>query len=595
VKRQITVLLLALGFVGALRAQETFTDMIAVTEVEVPVRVLIKGEPVAGLTRADFEIFDRGDPREIIGFRVHDLWGSKGVQPSPGVGIESEGQTGRRLLILIDFSFSRRQRLAQALRGIRTSLEQKLDPSDRIAVATYGAVSGLNLLVGFTADRDKTRLALDAVQAMLDAKRKRQREFLAQLHEARFASRDQLAGSSTFDVLREELGATAALAVLSGPVVYSEAEDDGVIIEAQRSIFAPIKVRVEVDVIEPIDIAQDLVVDPDVSAIRALGLSLTELTLLLRDVGGQKDMLFYSEGFGGPLLENARSLFYLQKAFRAFRDSGWTLHSVDVGGIPGIYDQSFASNSLLFMADATGGDLVENFNDFSLATSKVLQRTGIVYMLSFQPDAPGDDGQFHPLEVKLKDPPKGVQIIHRPGYYAQRSPADREVFEQRIDAAEWLLTNLEASELEVAVYAETITDPLGGTRVPVAVELAGSSLMAIRTSKPSQLELQLVALDPEMKVWDVLTAETRLDYSSKEVAVHQGGVRFLGELGIPPGEYQIRVLVRSRRRGEVFLGTYPLAVGGFDEVGLPPPPATEERLASQWVTVQAQRRSAYFR
>lgn len=594
-KWQITAIMVALASVSTLRAQETFTDMIAVTEVEVPVRVLVKGEPLAGLTLQDFEIYDRGDLQEIIGFQVHDLWRTRAGVPSPGVGLESDSPAGRRLLILIDFSFSRRQHLARALRGIRSSLEKQLNPSDRVAVATYGAVSGLNLLVGFTTDREKAHLALDAVQAMLDAKRKRQREILGQLHEARFSSGDQLDGSSTFAVLSEELGAVAALAVLSGPVVYSESEDDGVIIEAQKTIFAPIKVRVEVDVVEPVDIAQDLVVDPDISAIRALGLSLTELALLLRDVGGQKDMLFYSEGFSGPLLEDAHSLFFLQKSIRAFRDSSWTLHSVDVGGIPGIDEASFVSNSLLFLADATGGDLVENFNDFSVATSKVLQRTGIVYVLSFQPETRGDDGRFHPLEVKLKNPPKGVQIIHRPGYYTQRSPANREVFEQRVDAAQWLLTNLEATELEVAVYAETVADPLGGTRVPVAVELDGSSLLAVRTYKPSLLELQLVVFDRELRVREILTAETRIDFGSKESMLRQGGVRFLGELGLPPGEYQIRVLVRSRRKGEVFLGTFALNVGGADELGLPPLPASEDRLVSQWITVEAQRRSAYFR
>ena len=51
---------------------------------------------------------------------------------------------------------------------------------------------------------------------------------------------------------------------------------------------------------------------------------------------------------------------------------------------------------LLYLAEGTGGDLVENVNDFSVATSRVLQRTGIVYVLTFQPTAGGGGGGVPP-------------------------------------------------------------------------------------------------------------------------------------------------------------------------------------------------------
>ena len=51
---------------SGLSAQEaTFSDSIAVTEVEVPVRVLWKGQPLAGLTRQNFAILDKGEPQTI--------------------------------------------------------------------------------------------------------------------------------------------------------------------------------------------------------------------------------------------------------------------------------------------------------------------------------------------------------------------------------------------------------------------------------------------------------------------------------------------------------------------------------------------------
>lgn len=577
-------------------AQDRFSDLVEVTEVEVPVRVLVKGKSLAGLQQGDFELFDEGKLQTIVGFRTEESTRDLS-QEEPGgesLGLDAD-RTGRRLLLLFDFSYSRPQRLANALRGIRSGLAKQLEPEDRVAVATYGYVSGVNLLVGFTRDRDVMNLALDAIKAMLDAKGKRQREILAELHQIRFSADDGVSGSSTYASLAHELGASAALGVLTGPVVYDEAEDDGVVVQEQESIWGPIKMRVEVDVREPVFVAQDVIgVDIDTSAIRHLGLALSELTTLLRDVGGQKDMILVSEGFSGALLENARSMFYLQKALRSFRDSGWTLHGVDVGGIPGMGESGFESNSLLFMADATGGDLVENINDFTLATARVLQRTEAVYVLAFQPQEAGEPGEFRRLEVKLKNAPKGTEVRHRPGYYTSRPLNERGVFEARMDAAQWLMTNLEADEIDVRVFAQTETDPLGGVRVPVAVELSGESLMAIETKKPTRLELQLAALDADAQVREILNGEIKIRFSDVKSIISEGGVRFVGELGLLPGEYRLRVLVRSSRKGQVFLGTFPFAVGPDAKEVLPPLPPESERASSQWLTVPTESHTAYF-
>jgi VWFA-related protein len=591
---RVLVVASLLGSVGML-AEDRFSDQIEVTEVEVPVRVLVKGKPLSGLQQEDFVLYDEGERQTIVGFRE-----SRGaIETQPAAIAESAGlddaPPGRRLLLLFDFSHSRSQRLANALRGIRSSLSRQLQPDDRVAVATYGYVSGINLLVGFTTDTQKLDLAFDAIQAMLGARGKKQRELLEQLHRLRFGGDDAAASSSTFQSLADELGAAAALAVLTGPVVYDEEVDDGVQVEEQESVWKPIKVRVEVDVREPVAVAQDIIgTDVDTSAIRAFGLALAELTTLLRDVGGQKDMVLISEGFSGALLENARSMFYLQKAFQAFRDSGWTLHAVDVGGIPGLGEARFASNSLVFMADATGGDLVENINDFSLATNKVLQRTSVVYTLTFQPTGESEPGEFRKLRVELKNPPKGVEILHRPGYYSARPPSKGDVFQRRMDGVGWLMTNLEASDLAVDVYAKTETDLAGDTRVPVAVEVPAKTLRSIKTGKPTRLELQLAVIDESSDVREILNGEVKIKFSDLGDVLSGGGVRFVGDLGLTPGDYRMRVLVRSSRQGEVYLGTFPLAVGPGAENTLPLPPPELERQGGGWLTVEAEKRTAYF-
>mgnify|MGYP006269421229 CR=1 FL=1 len=66
----IFVLLGASAVLSASPAQDKPGQTVTVTAVEVPVRVLLKGEPVKGLTKADFEVYENGVLQEITGFEA---------------------------------------------------------------------------------------------------------------------------------------------------------------------------------------------------------------------------------------------------------------------------------------------------------------------------------------------------------------------------------------------------------------------------------------------------------------------------------------------------------------------------------------------
>ena len=116
----------------------------------------------------------------------------------------------------------------------------------------------------------------------------------------------------------------------------------------------------------------------------------------------------------------------------------------------------------------------------------------------------------------------------------------------------------------------------------------------METKKPTRLELQLAVLDTDSQVKEILTGEIQIRFSEIATVIGQGGLRFVGELGLSPGDYQLRVLVRSSRKGQVFLGTFPLAVGSDAEEVLPPLPPESQRGSMGWLTIQADRRTAYF-
>jgi len=58
-----------LGFTGLMVSQQIHEE-VTVTVLEVPIRVLQKGQVVKGLTEGDFEVFEKGKKQEIIGFDI---------------------------------------------------------------------------------------------------------------------------------------------------------------------------------------------------------------------------------------------------------------------------------------------------------------------------------------------------------------------------------------------------------------------------------------------------------------------------------------------------------------------------------------------
>src|SRR5215208_6532233 len=102
----------SLGLAPWPAAAQTFTESTDVTVVEIPVQVVKDGEPVRGLTAADFEVFDGRKKVPVTGFEVLDL-----AVPAPA-GSPAAAQVPvsarRHFLMLFDLSFSEPKSIAKA-------------------------------------------------------------------------------------------------------------------------------------------------------------------------------------------------------------------------------------------------------------------------------------------------------------------------------------------------------------------------------------------------------------------------------------------------------------------------------------------------
>jgi VWFA-related protein len=555
------------------RPAERFGEAIAITEVEVPVQVLHRGEPVRGLTADDFVVLDEGEPAEVIAFRAIDLEiGSAGAGDRLSGAARANGPAavgpgdGRHILFLFDFLFSSGHQIEKALFRSRSRITDGMHPADRIAVG-YLSGGGARIVLGFSGDAQEIRSAFDLIEAMSDGRGQDAARLFRRLAEAQRltpAGADELerdarpvaASTPLAGALGRRFGPSATVAMLGGVQVSSGdgwglglggagvPSFDGA--DSQDSVHDRL---VETN---PFALGAGVATAETSSRARAQTDQIAEVATLLRDVPGQKHLLLLSHGFSSELIygtgvpERPLILRYLREMHEAVRRAGWTLHVFDTGGVPDPFVPWWFSNTdaLFYVANETGGQLFSNFNLLPDATARLMAKTSVTYVLTIRPpdDLPAN-GRRRRLEVRLRDKPWLTRLHHRTAYYAPKPAADRSSLELKLDTIDLLLGEAESEGLPVAVEAEV--GPASGGLAPVALLVTLPAHVFQAESGPTtQIQIQVYAVDPQGGVQDLWLRRVVVDREKVGGQLAAAGLQVAGTLSLPPGEYRLRSLVR---------------------------------------------------
>ncbi|HEY4564761.1 MAG TPA: hypothetical protein VIJ36_17380, partial [Thermoanaerobaculia bacterium] len=240
--------------------------------------------------------------------------------------------------------------------------------------------------------------------------------------------------------------------------------------------------------------------------------------------------------------------------------------------------------ALFNMAKSTGGELFENFNDLSTAMGQMLRRTGVTYVLSFQPaEDVKPDGAYHKLRVELKNAPRGARVVARQGYYApvpyKQMPAQAKLLEAASD-----LMSRDSGEIPISVLAAPFA--LGGEKayVQVVIEVDGPALLAGKQDARLPVEVYIYALDQNGSIQGFLTQTLGLDLTKLESPLRQSGLKYFGHVDLPPGIYSLRTLVRNGTTGISSLRVTPLTVPAAGQAALLP--ALFQEAPGRWVPVR---------
>jgi len=522
--------------------------------VEVPVRVTGRdGLPVRNLTAADFQVFDNGKKEEIIGFDAIDL--AEKIPNLTGESIQPAGR--RRFLFLFDLTFTKPRGLIEARGAAKDFVLNAMGDTDLAAVATFSIETGIRLVASFSSDRLQLARAMDTLG--LTPSLAKEPDPLELVHD------QQMLQALT-------VGGMAAKA--------NRPSADGSLADSLETLRAMTNAL------------DDRYARGRISHIIR---SFDELATVLDVLEGRKDIIYLSEGFESRLLVGTKDTkqetewittgqiwnIDSDKRFGSsalqnqleimsglLRRSDCVIHAVDIGGLRVNGDVSTVEptrtdNSLFEFANGTGGEVFHNENDFRKGLAELLHRTNIVYVLAFRPSHLGGKGQFHELKVKVKA--SGARVSARAGYYEKRAFKVLSPLERGLLAADIIQNEIAVSQVPARLLASPLPDARGPARVPVLVEASGAELLLLQSGPRLPVEMYVYAYDAEGRLRDYFTQGVSIDLSVNRDRLERGGLRYYGQLTLPPGQYRVRALVRNSETGRMGFVAESVRVPDFSE------------------------------
>jgi VWFA-related protein len=575
--RFAAVAALCLSPAAPVHPEQRFSQSTDVVVVEVPVQVLRDGKPVGGLTANDFEIYEGRSRQPITGFETLDLTAATAVgktpDPTPPTPPDPPAparrlpiSARRRFVLLFDLGFSSAAQMARARAAAKDLLRGSFHPADLVAVAAYLPAKGPQLVLGFTPDRRLVETAIDRLSPVQSFSQGFQvtsdplqiagldgdvgAGFKGKVSEE---TADRVAESSTGSGLSDGIDSfNAPLERMDREARQREISQFTKALGVFADAMASVQGRKYVMLLSPGFESAIIMGNADEGEVLDMG---------THSMRGDVWNIDSDERFGNTRVTNG-----LERMLEALRRADCVVEAVDIGGVRANPDDPHAARNpgadgLFTIADSTGGEYIANFNDLSLAMAKVLDRTSLTYVLSFQPDVKRD-GRYHKLRVELKNP-RGARVVYRRGYYAPKPFAQEAPMARMLRAAGQVVSGQEGGAVGLSVLAAPFQTAGEKAYVPVLIEIDGASLAAGNSGDALPAEVYAYAMDPGGAVVDYFGKTLALDLSKVGQTVRRTGIKLFGDFDLTPGSYSLRVLVRNGQTGASGLRVASLAVPAF--------------------------------
>jgi VWFA-related protein len=524
----------------------------------VPVRVIVrdaKGNAVTTLRKDDFQLFQDGKPQIISNFSVvlpatattasAAAANSAATAGQPGASAPAFLPPSRFVALLFDDAHLNLQNAMQARIAAAKYLDTSLAPTDRAAVFT---MSG-QFQVDFTDDRAKLHQSLISIQPRSVTASAETSETdcppmdLIEADEIQNRNDSQAIGIATQDALNC-INNPSSNPATGGPT-------PGQVEQAQSLVMAT-ALRKEQEGEEVTE-----------SVFRRIREIITRMAIL----PGQRNIVLISPGF----IYVNREVEYSELVDRAIRQNIF-INTLDARGLytselgPDISrvandpNPAFAgyrmgwrqdgeqrqTETLLAIADDTGGWAFHNNNDLEQGLREVASAPDAYYYLAYVPTNLKFDGHYHSLKVTLTGKQR-YTVQARRGYYApQHGETPEEAARRDIDDA--LFSQEERHGLAIGLQTQYYkTDTTDGKLAVLAhVDLARVHFEKSGGRNVDDLTIVAAIFDHD---GNFLTGQQRVlsmklrDETFQKLA--HSGVTVRTSFDLKPGDYVVRLVVRD--------------------------------------------------
>jgi VWFA-related protein len=312
----------------------------------------------------------------------------------------------------------------------------------------------------------------------------------------------------------------------------------------------------------------------------------------LRAVPQKKSVIYFSGGIQRTGTENESQL---RAAINAATKANLSFYTVDVRGLQAIipggaaagsgrgggtsgrggggssvysgrgvlsqYDSNFQSQeTLMTLANDTGGKAFLDTNNFGTAFTQVQEDTSFYYLLAYISNNTQRDGRYRRITVRVnRSDLKDAKLDFRKGYYAATDfqHSNKETREQQLQ--DQLASDVPSSDFPV--YVSTGYFRMGDNRyfVPVSVVVPGSQIPFTRASEQDRATLDLIAVmrDESKRPFGTIRDTVKLAVNTSQ-DVQRKNVQYDGAFLLPPGKYSVKFVVRENQTGR--MGTFEAAV-----------------------------------
>ena len=567
------------------QAGVTFTSRTEL--VLVPVVVQDKsGEPVAGLTKDDFELQENGKSKPISTFEEVKTLTKRPSRPAPLRGIYTNelnnDSTPKRMTIFaldlvntpfLDQSYARQQLIK--------FLAKRVDSQEPIALVVIKR-NGISVLHDFTSDPAVLVAALKKVSGEIPGVQGVGvgEETSASALEGNAVNVAAEAVAHENPGLAEVLGLNSFVNAL-GPedafVMLAEREAIMVTLESFQHVaeaYAGVPGRkslIWATAAFPfgLDPVTGTILSPTVyhqGAIQSTGSGLE------RGTGNLPPLPSSTSVQTGEDLKSLEPLY--QRTLQMLNDASISVYPVDARGLlvffPGAdtsrIDGVAAYNKALFdssrdtmvgFADMTGGKAYYNRNDLDTAFRKAADDSASYYMLGYYLERNPKPG-WHKLHVKLKN--GGKEVRARNGFFV--TPKSSEAETKKMDLKLAMVSPLDYSAVPFSVKFEAAQGQGAKKKVHFQISLPPSSNI-VDVSNNGQVDLEVLASARTATGQSAdqfgQRVQTNLKPDSVQV-VQRDGLNYGNDLLVPAGQYQVRFVVRDNLTGRLGTVTAPLQV-----------------------------------